>query len=246
MCGSYAHVMEEVLWALGIPARRTQVYGHWSLEAYDHTHDKWICLETDNAIGHAGVWLNLDGIPYSIGELIEILEEDRRQPGFLRKGVRHVPLGSQCPAGKIHNSDPESWCRLCYIQMGWFRRKDYKDGLPVRYYHHAIPSFRHTPARLQRHVSDWRQLYWSCDRVRVVANWRGARSAIRLRLTPFQAQFFRDYQLRLDGAISHQRGSLFTWRLHHGVNRLEIATRNALGTVGHPWRAVVHYSPKRN
>jgi hypothetical protein len=246
MCGGYAHVMEEALWALGVPARRTQVFGHSSFEAYDHAHDKWICLEVDNAVGHAGCWLDARGIPYSIGELIDLLERDRVEPGAFRRSARHLPLGSQCPAGKIHGSDPESWARACYLYMGWFKRRDYGAKAPPESRWHYPRAYRpsrldpYSPPAGQRLVPDPRLLYWSCDRVRVRLDWRDAPRTVRLHLQPFQAQFFESFEIHVDGRRFALRRPSFAWHLHGGLNRIRVSTRNLLGAVGHPWRLALH------
>lgn len=246
MCGGYAHTMEEALWALGVPARRTQVYGHSSLEAYDFTHDKWICLETDNANGHAGCWLAPDGVPYAIGELGALLEQDRLLPGTFRQQARHLYLDSTCPSGRLNGTDVEANARHTYIYMGYFKRRDYGvKGDPESFWYYP-PWYRprrldpYTPVELQNRVNDWRTLYWSCQRVQVTADWqRAGTGTVDLHLRPFQAQFHDGYQVTIDGQPRPQRGSRLTWRLHPGVNRIAIAARNALGAVGHPWRAVL-------
>lgn len=233
MCGGYAHTMEECLWALGVPARRVQVYHHSALEAYDHTHDKWILLETDNAHGYAGVWINRAGIPCCIGELIDLYEQERLQPGIT---VEHVPLGAECPGGVINNRFPEWWLRYCYILMGWYHG-DRSFWYAPKWYR-LTPPVPYEPAKLQQYVADWRQLYWPCDRVLVERQDR--RGVVQLKLQAFQAQFFRDFEICVDGQTTHQRADRFEWRLHPGENRIAIRTRNRLGARGHPWQTVIH------
>jgi len=248
MCGGFAHVMEEVCWALGVPARRTQVYGHSSFEAYDHTHDKWICLEADNHC-HAGHWAGPDGVPYSIGEQIAILDRDAVEPGACSRLVRHVPLGCQAPVGQANVVNPEQWFRSCYIYMGYNRRNDYGDPEPAPSYWYMPPWYRPwTPdpagsPGAKALVEDWRTMYWSCDRVRVTAEWAASSDRIELSLTPFQAQLLDGYRVVVDGRPAVHQEPRFCWRLHPGVNRLEIAVRTQLGATGHPWRAVVHRRP---
>ncbi len=245
MCGGYAHTMEEALWALGVPARRTQVINHSSLEVYDHFHDKWICLEVDNAGGHAGCWLDSRGRPFSIGELIVLLERDRGEPGIFRREARHLSLGVPCPGGSIHYAQPESWARHCYLFMGWFQRRDYgvKEAPKSWWYYPRwyLPSRLdpHSPPAGQRRVSDPRHLYWSCNRVRVRMDWRRAPAEIRLQLEPFQTQFFDSFEIRVNGQRVTHRGAHFLWRLNVGLNACSISARSQLGAIGHPWRALI-------
>jgi len=244
MCGGYAHTMEEILWALGVPARRTQVYGHSSFEAYDHTHDKWVCLEADPA-GQPGYWESLEGVPLSIGEMVAINEEDLREPGTLQRRVRHVLLGVQLPGGAARRMNPEYMFRHCYTHIGFYKG----DYLPERQRHSFwyIPAGRRlshaepwSPLRMQHLLDDWRPLYWSCDRVRVAAAWQRRGEILALRFSPFQAQFLAGYAVRVDDGPERHVGARFDWHLHPGVNRISVATRNRLGATGHPWRAVVH------
>ena len=245
MCGGFAHAMEEALWALGVPARRTQVWHHSSLEAYDHHHDKWICLEIDNHVGHAGCWLAPDGTPYCIGELIEILERDRLEPGTARELIRFQPLGTAFPSGEDNGPPPFSWLRFCYVLMGYARPRTPGDKTPESWVHYAAPAVRlampnpHAPPESQRQVEDWRDLYWSCDRLQVRMTWIKARRAMRVAMTPFQAQFFDGCEMRVDGGKPRRIGTTCEWALHPGENRLELAAVNKLGRRGHPWRVVL-------
>lgn len=250
LCGGFAHTLEEVLWALGVPARRTQVWRHSSLEAYDHHHDKWICLEIDNHMGHAGCWLSPDGIPYCVGELIGILERDRHEPGTARRLVRHLPLGAACPSGADNATHPFSWLRFCYVLMGYSRPRNGLDSTPEQWFNHATPAVRldpqnpHAPAETQTQVDNWKDLYWSCDRLQVsLAGLKKSRPALKVTATPFQAQFFNGCEARVDGGKPRRIGAAYEWTLHAGENSLELAAVNKLGTRGHPWRAVLHCNP---
>jgi hypothetical protein len=245
MCGGFAHTMEEALWALGVPARRTQVWHHSSLEAYDHHHDKWICLETDNHVGHAGCWIAPDDTPYCIGELIDILEQDRHEPGTAYQQVRFLPLGNACPSGADNGPHPFSWLRACYVMMGYAHR--HADGVksPAQWFYHSTPAVRLDPphpdpqANRERQVDDWRDLYWSCDRLQVRTTWIKSRHSVKVTAKPFQAQFFNGCVARLDGRKPRCIGTDYEWVLHPGENRLELAAINKLGAIGHPWRAVL-------
>jgi hypothetical protein len=243
MCGGYAHTMEEICWALGIPARRTQVRNHSSFEAYDHTHDKWVCLEAD-PLCYQGHYEDRDGAPLSIGEMIAINHADQTSPNAYRRLVRHVPHKVQIPAGEIHMNDPESWFRACYVHMGYYKG-DYVTPTRPSYWY-FLPQLRvpsaepWTPMRRQMMIDDWRAMYWSCDRVKVQATWKRRGEVLALRFKPFQAQFLEGYVVSADGAPQKRVKEHFDWRLHDGVNRIEVATKNKLGATGHAWRAVVH------
>lgn len=245
MCGGYAHTLEEALWALGVPARRVQVGNHSSLEAYDHEHDKWMCLEADTLMGIAGCWTDPDGLPYGIGELIELVEADRREPGTLARRLRHVDLGAPNPVGAEQARSPLAVARECYVLMGIAKRKDYGDPTPPRWYYHAAPAMRvATPntwaaPETQTLVDDWRDLYWSCDRLAVDARWRPDGSALTLGIQPVQAQFFAGCEARIDEAPPVRAGTEFVWTLHAGINRLSLAATNRLGARGHAWKMTV-------
>lgn len=245
MCGGFAHVMEEALWALGVPARRAQVWHHSSLEAYDHSHDKWICLEADNHVGHAGCWLAPDGTPYCIGELIDILERDRHEPGIAYELIRFQPLGIACPSGIDNGPSPFWWLRSCYVMMAYSRRRDYGDTTPAQAYAYATPAVRIDPQDLglppgwRIQPRNWRDLYWSCDRLQVRTRWLKSHHALQLTLEPFQAQFFAGCEARVDGGKPRRIGKDFIWQLHPGENRIELATLNKLGGRGHPWRCTL-------
>lgn len=245
MCGGFAHVMEEALWALGVPARRTQVWHHSSLEAYDHFHDKWICLEADNHVGHAGCWLAPDGTPYCIGELIDILERDRYEPGIAYKLIRFQSLGIACPSGIDNGPSPFWWLRSCYVMMTYSRRRDYGDKVPAQTYTYASPAVRIDPQDLglppERRTQpiNWRELYWSCDRLKVRTRWNKTHNALELAVEPFQTQFFAGCEVRVDNGKSRCIGKDFKWQLHPGENRIELSTLNKLGERGHPWRCTL-------
>jgi hypothetical protein len=245
MCGGFAHAMEEALWALGIPARRTQVWHHSSLEAYDHHHDKWICLEIDNHVGHAGCWLAPDDTPYCIGELIDLLERDRHEPGMAYRMIRFQPLGTAFPSGEDNGPPPFSWLRFCYVLMAYARCRDDGGTTPGLEYHYATPAVRLDPANpqdanaAQKQVDDWRDLYWSCDRLQVRTTWIKARQVLDVTATPFQAQFFNGCEMRVDGGKPRCIGTTCEWALHPGENRLELVALNKLGRRGHPWRCTL-------
>src|SRR5205814_1266506 len=110
-------------------------------------------------------------------------------PGTLARRLRHHPLGSQNPSGPVHGEAIEDWYR-CYILMGWYKRKDYGQPEPPESYWYMPSWYRYeppepyTPAQNQHLLEDWRPMYWSCDRVRVQADWKDSGNAIRLQLTP--------------------------------------------------------------
>ena len=265
MCGGYAHVMEEALWSLGIPARRVQVANHSSFEAYDFGHDKWICLETDNGTGYAGVWLDDQEVPLSLGECIDLLEWDHALPGTLERRCQHRPLQAACPTQRINNPDPYQWFRFCYHHMGYYRRNDHLPATvaPSSYWY-ATPSRRiwpmepYTRSDSQHLVEDWRQLYWSTQRVKFsqAPQWSlssdQSQISLQMKLEAFETCFADHLRISQDHQTSKltlpedpQAGVDWQWRLHPGLNELEIAVVNSLGAIGHPLRASVFLTAHR-
>jgi len=247
MCGGYAHTMEEALWCLGVPARRTQVYGHSSLEVYDHGHDKWICLEADPTC-QTGHWEDVHGTPLSVGEMIAVNEEDLREPGAFQRNVRHLPLGSQFPTGGHNIPRPEKWFRYAYVLMGFYRgdyhgerRRPSSWYLPPNLLSERAEPY--TPGHMQTLLDDWRPLYWSCDRVRVGPRWKEKGCTLSLRLRAFNVSMPDGFVARVDGGRRRKAKDAFEWRLHPGINRIEIRAAGKLGVEGHPWRAVLHRRP---
>lgn len=250
MCGGYAHVMEEVCWALGIPARRTQVRDHSSFEVYDHHHDKWICMETDPA-QDTGVWLNPEGVPMSIGECIAVNERDALEPGFFARHVRFLSNGAQVADLGQYGGRMELWFRSCYHLMFYVRRDDYHwpKSRPQPICGYVSPSLRQFERQFTWNASrtdwvrDWRELYWSCDRVRVTPRWREKGKIIRLDFSAVQCQFPAGFEVMVDGGGWHAQRSPFFWRLHDGVNLVLVRTRNKQGVAGRPWRCAIHRRP---
>lgn len=245
MCGGYAHTMEEALWALGIPARRVQVMNHSSLEAYDHQHGKWICLETDPLLGFAGTWSDPEGNPYCIGELVELIDTERREPGILSRRLKHLPLGASVPGGIENARQPVATAREYYLRMGFARRKDYRDPAPPLWFHYAPPAMRveipgsRDTAQTHTTVDDWRELYWSCDQLSVDIKWHKDGSGLNLIIKPFQSQFSTGCELIVDDSAPVRAGTGYDWKLHAGINRISLSATNRLGAKGHAWRMTV-------
>jgi hypothetical protein len=165
--------------------------------------------------------------------------------------VRHLPLGAVCPSGADNATHPFSWLRFCYVLMGYSRPRKPGDDAPEQWFYHAAPAVRlarqnpHAPAESQRQANNWRDLYWSCDRLQVTLARTQTRHAMQVTAKPFQTQFFSGCEARVDGGKPRRIGTDFEWVLHAGENCLELAALNKLGARGHPWRAVLHKSPLR-
>lgn len=235
MCGSYAHVMEEVFWAMGFEGRRIQVDGHSTFEAWSNQHNKWVELESDSTCaGHAEY---LDGTPLNAWDAIRVHREAETDTGAYGR-IRNVPHRSQ----GTHNDAVHG--RKLYLaprtlvvipigdyQNGFQRAGAYGWHVPDQCF--GEESFMYKP---NGWVDDPQDLYWSCNRARVSLAWQEAGERVRVSAEAVRVSHFEALEASIDEAPHSDMGGDFGWRLHPGVNSLSVRVRNRFGVTGYPYR----------
>jgi hypothetical protein len=235
MCGSYAHIMEEVFWAMGFEGRRIQVDDHSTFEAWSNQFDKWVELEADSACaGHAEF---LDGTPLNAWDSIRVHQEAAADPSAYRQ-VRNMPHRSQA----IHNTAvhmdhlyllPKTRVVVPIgdYQGSFKRRGDY--GWHVPGMDVSGNFFMYEP---NGWVENPQELYWSCNRVRVQLDWLERGRRLTIGSEAVQTAHFEAFEASVDARPFSDSGGALDWELHRGVNILSIRTKNAFGVTGYPYR----------
>lgn len=259
MCGGYAHVMEEVFWSMGFDARRIQVRGHSSFEAYSNEQDRWIICD---ASWHTKCHLLSDGHGRFLGcgDIIRRHEALEHNPAALesirvmncqRENLADIGPAVATTGGGLNSA-------YCYDNIGvsvdktaeYGREGSSAHGL-IRMAHYLMPHDRaaFNPAGMghggeARLVNNLYDLYPSRNRVKASLAWKQRDTVLEARLTPVGVTFPDGILVSIDdGPERRATGGRFTWKLHAGVNHLSARTRNRLGAMGHPWRISVWQQP---
>lgn len=235
MCGSYAHVMEEVFWAMGHEGRRVQVDGHSTFEAWSNQFNKWVELEADSACaGHAEF---LDGTPLNAWDSIRVHQDATRDPAAYRQ-TRNVPHRSQGTGASASRSDRLYLAPKTHVVIpigdyeGGFKRGG-AYGWHVPGHNFGDDSFMYEP---NGWVDDPQALYWSCNRVRVGLKWAEAGECLSVTVEAVQAAYLQAIEVSIDDGTPADARTSFEWRLQPGVNTLCARTRNSFGVTGYPYR----------
>lgn len=241
MCGGYTHVMEECFWSLGFDARRTQIYGHSTFEAYSNQYDKWmVCDASFNRRAH--FVLDAGGAPLGVRDLVlrhAALERDpeaiadvtmacvrengttETHEGQFFAGYSHVGVGLGDP-NRNQGNRPHIWYFLPH-DRGYFHQMDVSGRSTL--------------------VDTLDEVFWSCQRAQVALDWSKPGAALRVKATAFQTAFPDGFERRIDEGDWEPTRGAFTWPLHAGVNALAIRTKNKLGATGHPWHIQLWKKP---
>ncbi|MHC4872051.1 MAG: hypothetical protein ACYTFY_09415 [Planctomycetota bacterium] len=254
MCGGYAHMMEEIFWAMGFDARRIQVRDHSSFEAYSCELDRWVICDA------------------SFNEACYLMSGPDKSP----VGAREVIMAhedAEHDIDALHGFDP-LYCERENLKSGeLFRKHRHYNDPPARYYDHIGIALRKTAqygrdkaadrgdhshawyyqpwdrghftgkstmGRNNQLVEDIDMLYPSRNRVEVKAEWLKKGEVLKLNLKPVGVTFFRHFEISINDKIKTQKEKQFKWQLNGGVNRLSIRTVNKLGCRGYPFSIKIY------
>lgn len=245
MCGGYAHVMEELFWSLGHDARRTQVCGHSSFEAWSNQFNKWIiCDASHNRDCH--YLIDGAGVPMGCRDFILRYRQLETNPDAMRD-VRAAICRED---GSIELRDNPAFFIQCYFYagFGWddpLKNQGTRDHiwyfLPQdRAYFDAAKMGCGPKSTLVDNIDD---LFWSCNRAVVDTKWSDTGKTLTVTAKAHQVTFSDGFEKRVDSGEWTKCRESFQWKLHAGVNQLEVRTRNKLGAKGHPWRMKLWRKP---
>jgi len=233
MCGSYAHVMEEVFWAMGHEGRRIQVDGHSTFEAWSNQFNKWVELEADSACaGHAEF---LDGRPLNAWDSIRVHQDATRDPGAYQQ-IRNVPHRSQGTGASAWQSDRLYLAPKTHVVIpigdyeGGFKRAG-AYGWHVPGHRSGENSFMYEP---NGWVDDPQKLYWSCNRARVGLEWIARGQCLTVSAEAVGTAYLEATEASVDEGTFADVGTSFEWRLHPGVNTLASGRGTASGLPATP------------
>jgi len=252
MCGGYAHVMEELFWSLGYEARRIQVSGHSSFEAYLNEQDRWIiCDASFNQQAH--LLADPQGRFLGCADLIRRFEALEHDPKALKE-VRQLicceenlaesqvtPTNPVYGAGPLHAYDhlgvvidkthelgrTRSACRSS--AMAWYFRACERSWKQAEIRRRAGGA----PQRLVRNLDD---LIPSRNRAAVTLAWRKPSESLTVAAQPAGVSFFENLLASVDGGPERPVSRAWLWRLHPGLNSLAVRTQNRFGVRGYPFR----------
>lgn len=258
MCGGYAHMMEEVFWALGFDARRIQVTGHSSFEAHSNELDRWIvCDASFNRQCH--LLSDAQGRFLGAADIIRRHEAAEHDPEALRDVRQFVcreenlvestvtPTNPMYGAAPVHAYDhlgtvmdmthaygrSRSICRS--TRMAWyFRPCERAWGR-----HPSMMNGKYEPVL----VDNLDELTPSRNRVRVSMSWDKPGDRLAVAAEPAGVTFFETLLAARDGGAEERTKGAFGWKLHPGVNTLTVRTLNRLGAKGYPYRIRVWRQP---
>jgi|GEM_PF-2634625 len=253
MCGGYAHVMEELCWALGYEARRIQVSDHSAFEAHLPEQDRWvICEASTNHLCH--LVQNTAGHCLGADELIRRCERlDHDPEAFADVRLR------LCRDENLVEAPTEFAARqlALYDQVGLAIDKAREFGLnaasdrgssPYAWYLRAPERAAFRPQDMgcgndNVLVDRLDDLYPSRHRVQVAWQWTTPGQVLAAQLRAVATPAFASFLASVDEAAWAPCGAGFSWSLHPGVNTLELRTRNHLGALGYIYRLTVHLQP---
>jgi hypothetical protein len=234
MCGGFAHVMEELFWAMGFDARRTQVYGHSTFEAYSNQFDKWMICDASHS-RNCYYLVDGGGVPQNTMDLIRRHERRVSDPRAF-DDIRQAVCQEDGSARPIETT---IWQAYTHVGVGRGDPNKAQGKRPHIWYlsPHEGPVFDGSmgvgggATRVER-LED---IYWSCNRAQVSLKWIAPGRKLEVSLRPFQVTFADGFEREIDEEGWEKCAARFVWPLHAGVNALRIRTRNRLGAAGHPW-----------
>jgi len=235
MCGGFAHVMEELFWAMGFDARRTQVYGHSTFEAYSNQFNKWIvCDASFNRDAH--LFVDAKGEPLGVRDFVLRHERLCEWPHAF-DDVRAAICQED---GSARIVETTWWSNYSHVGIGLGDPSRNQGNRPHIWYflEHERPAFEGSVnvGGESTLVEDLDEIFWSCQRAQVSLEWADPGRRLRVTTKPFQVTFPDGFERKVDEGGWERCGARFTWTLHPGVNALAVRTRNKLGAAGHPWR----------
>jgi len=254
MCGGYAHMMEEVFWSFGFDARRIQVRGHSSFEAYSNQLDRWIiCDASYNKACH--LLGGPDGGPVGAREVILAHERSEFDPTVLsefntliceQENLRAKTLDDAAhgyPGTQTNHYDSIGVAVNKTGQYGKRVSTSRGDHTHAWYFMPCDRGFFSGESRVGKKnilVDDLDVLYPSRNRCKVTTAWKKKDAVLTLTCEPVGVTFFNYFELEIDGDVRRLKGKRFDWHLHDGVNHLSVRTVNKLGARGYPYSVMLH------
>ncbi len=250
MCGGYAHVMEELFWAMGFDARRIQVSGHSSFEAYSNVHDKWIvCDASYNRQCH----MFSDGSGNFLGaaDIIRRFEQLEHNPDALDDvhplnciDENLLPMKKDNAYYSVFKNPANAYV---YVGVCIDKTSQYGKTNPVcisgnryaayfmRNHRAVVEKKKEDPFGVNTIFADsLDDLYPSRNRVVADFSWKTKGESLNLDLKQTGVTFPNGYRITLDGLGLEWKRNSYVWNLHPGVNRLSVQSVNKLGAVGSP------------
>lgn len=249
MCGGYAHVMEEVFWSLGFDARRIQVSGHSSFEAYSNQLDKWIICD---ASYNRDCYFLSDpaGTLLGCGDLIRRHEALEHDPNALNEvAVLNCHDENLVPGSVVQLPDSEGGPGRLYDHIGLSVDKTSEFGRNESTTGTAKFAWYFRDADLAKfdednmgcggggnvRVDNLEDLYPSRNRVAPTFSWQQPGKVLDLKLEHVGVTFFDTFLLQVGDAPEEPVTDRYSWHLRPGINRLAVRTRNKLGAKGYPF-----------
>lgn len=252
MCGGYAHMMEEVFWAMGFDARRVQVRGHSSFEAHLSEQDRWVICD---ASWHDTCHMFADGRGdlLGAGDIIRRYEATEYDADAVKDVRPMLCREENLVEAPISSGNPMygSWPFACYDHIGvridktreyGRTRSDWRNAGPSAYYFRPTdrPAFRKATLGIMGpddfQVTDLSKLYPSRNRADVAMKWAKAGQALDVTLRAVGVTFFERFEAAVDDAAFAPSAAAFVWKLHPGVNTLSARTVNKLGAKGYAYK----------
>jgi hypothetical protein len=223
---------------------------HGVNEVWSNDFAKWVLLDAKYDTHY-----ERDGIPQSALELHEAVRRDGGM-GIVKKiGIRRETAPPD-PKDAPENSIRSYWWVSYYLRPNPFTEPHFAGTSRLLVFdNEAFRSttwYRSNDDKLVKHwayaanafipVRNRREIEWTPGVIELRVR-QLAQGDLNVRLRSATPNF-RDYLIRTDGGAAQAvDGDDFRWRLHHGLNRLEVRSQNLAGIQGPLTRAAVEYNP---
>ncbi len=239
MCVIYSNTFIQCALALGLQARGIILDHHFVSEVWSNEHRKWVTFDIAASTDSLRAAFHVkDNVPLNSLETHTLAREGKKDQVWI------VPAG---PFQKINGADqkkekmlgPDEW----EARFGMpFRNNYLTSWLPgelehgfIQYHYDGYLWWKDTPVpKYEEYTyqsSHARDFYWTINHAQVFLNTTANPAELYVTLDTVTPNF-ASYQVRLDGGEWKTSEAEFVWKLHPGLNTLEVKPVNTFGLDG--------------